>query len=183
LEQTSRSVGEVSSAGTMASSSSNLVGPSNGAAANLEEEESGFGTRDALLAPQISTKLFCPPVLNPDAPLSQPPFAFLPSFPKPSLPAPTVSATLFSPPARPPLNCWPSFKFLLSLQDTELATVFSARWWPVEEEFQGSKSMRVAGAAGTAEECEGLCAGWGLGMEGSGFVWEDVETVPHCDPL
>jgi hypothetical protein len=92
------------------------------------------------------------------------------------------------------LYCCPSFKFLLSLQDVELETRFSALWWPVEDEFQGSKNVRDAGAA-PEEEREGLCVGegvedcgpkglvWQLGMNEDEVTLEGIETSSDCDTM
>jgi hypothetical protein len=45
------------------------------------------------------------------------------------------------------LYCSPSFKLLEARQDVEPESLFSARWCPVELLFQGSKKVRLAGAA------------------------------------
>lgn len=42
----------------------------------------------------------------------------------------------------------PSFKVREARQDVEPERRFSARWWPVEDEFQGSNILRVGGGAG-----------------------------------
>ena len=100
-----------------------------------------------LVAPHTSARLFCPPVLEPFAPCCHPPLAVLPSWPKSSLPAPTVSATRFPPPFRPPLYCSLSLRLREARHDVEPERRFSARWWPVKLLFQGSKNLRAAGAA------------------------------------
>jgi hypothetical protein len=101
----------------------------------------------ALLGPQTSARLRCPPLRSPFAPSSQPPLGFLPSVPKSSLPAPTVSATRFPPPPRPPLYCSLSLRLREARHDVEPERRFSARWCPVELLFQGSKKVRAGGAA------------------------------------
>ena len=111
-----------------------------------------FASLTVLVAPHTSARLFCPPVRRPFAPFSHPPFAFRPSSPKSLLPAPTVSATLFRPPVKPPLYCSPSFRLREARHEVEPERRFSARWWPVELLFQGSKKVRGAGAAGATEE-------------------------------
>ena len=40
-------------------------------------------------------------------------------------------------------------------QDVEPARRFSARWWPVEDEFQGSNVLRDGGGAGGMGRWEG----------------------------
>jgi hypothetical protein len=117
-----------------------------------------------LLAPHISARLFCPPVLKPSAPCCHPPLAVLPCSPKLSLPAPTVSATRFPPPVKPPLYCSLSLRLREARHDVEPERRFSARWWPVEVLFQGSKNLRAAGAAAVgrhgcvfAARVEGTC--------------------------
>src|SRR5262249_43923175 len=83
---------------------------------------------------------------------------------KSSLPAPTVS-NIRLPPSGPPANWFPSFRVRDCRQDVEPARLLSARWWPVEDEFQGSKIWRVGRAAGGRAEWLGAIAAAGDGCE------------------
>jgi hypothetical protein len=107
----------------------------------------------------LSHRLVCPPVLNPLAPSIHPPLSVRPSQPNSRLPAPTVSETRFPPPD-PETNCWRNLRNRESRQDVLPPRRFSARWWPVAEELNGSKIWR-----------EGLAAlPLGAGLCGSGDV-------------
>jgi hypothetical protein len=116
------------------------------------------GVGPPLLAPHISARLSCPPVRSPRTPSSQPPLGLLPSVPKCSLPAPTVSATRFPPPPRPPLYCSLSLRLRDARHDVEPERRFSARWCPVELLFHGSKKGRAGGAALSGGACWGAAA-------------------------
>lgn len=119
------------------------------------------GRSTSLSTFMLSHILFCPAVLSPLAPLSHAPFSSLPSLPKSRLPAPTVSDSL-TPPPWPAVNCSRSFIDRESRHDVLPPSLFSARWWPVEEEFQASKMLRVGFAAtGVGVGILGTCLGDG----------------------
>ena len=62
-------------------------------------------------------------------------------FPDPELLAGSFSFTA------PPLNCTVNLAVLISLHPVDEPALFSARWWPMELEFHGSKKAEYFGFA------------------------------------
>lgn len=83
-----------------------------------------------------------------------------------------MSKTRFPPPS-PLANWWPSFVVRDWRHDVLPERRLSARWWPVEEEFQGSNVFRMGSAAGAMGGCGGGMLGgdwWGLEMSARTLV-------------